>query len=128
MPTYTFRCAACGAGQSAVMSIREYIAAPPTFFCCAQPMERFFEVVPGLAIGNALAGDRHYDGMRATDGTDISTRAKHRAYMKANNLTTADDFSSTWKRDAQERTARVAGHDPSRVQDVAQAVAKHSGG
>ena len=43
-----------------------------------------------------LWGDRHYDGLRATDGADISTRTKHRAYMKANGLTTADDFTGEW--------------------------------
>jgi len=42
---------------------------------------------------NRVIGDSHYDGLRATDGTDISTRAKHRAYMKAHNLTTIDDFN-----------------------------------
>jgi len=26
----------------------------------------------------ALWGDRHYDGLQATDGSDISTRSKHR--------------------------------------------------
>jgi hypothetical protein len=46
----------------------------------------------------ALWGDRSYDGLRATDGTDISTRSKHREYMRANNLTTADDFKQTWDR------------------------------
>jgi hypothetical protein len=40
-----------------------------------------------------VIGDSHYDGLRATDGTDISTRAKHRAYMKQHNLTTIDDFN-----------------------------------
>lgn len=46
---------------------------------------------------DALISERHYDGMRATDGTDISSRAKHREYMRRNNLTTADDFRETWK-------------------------------
>jgi hypothetical protein len=45
---------------------------------------------------NRIIGDSHYEGLRATDGTDISTRAKHREYMKRNNLTTMDDFKSTW--------------------------------
>lgn len=43
-----------------------------------------------------LWGDRHYDGVRATDGTDISSRTKHREYMRANNLTTVDDFQDSW--------------------------------
>jgi hypothetical protein len=46
---------------------------------------------------NVLAGDRHYDGMQATDGTDISTRTKHREYMKKNGVTTMDDFKSVWQ-------------------------------
>lgn len=51
----------------------------------------------------ALWGDRHYDGLRATDGTDISSRKKHREYMKANNLTTVDDFKETWAQAQKER-------------------------
>jgi hypothetical protein len=53
----------------------------------------------------ALWGDRHYDGLRATDGADISTRTKHREYMKRAGLTTVDDFSQTWAkaREARER-------------------------
>jgi hypothetical protein len=35
--------------------------------------------------------------MQATDGTDISSRAKHREYMRRNNLTTAGDFTDHWK-------------------------------
>lgn len=44
----------------------------------------------------ALWGDRHYDGARATDGTDISTRTKHREYMAAHGLATVDDYKGTW--------------------------------
>ena len=47
--------------------------------------------------------DRHYDGVQATDGTDISSRKKHREYMKANGLATADDFKETWAKTQQER-------------------------
>ena len=50
-----------------------------------------------------LWNDRHYDGIKATDGTDISTRAKHRDYMKRNNLTTVDDFKDTWAKAQKER-------------------------
>ncbi len=127
MPTYAFKCQSCGYQLDTVMSIREYVAAPPTFFCCAAPMHRHFEVVPAMAITNALASERHYENLRAPDGTPIDTRAKHRAYMKANNLTTVDDFSSTWKRDAEQRAARLAGDDPTRARDVAEAVAKLGG-
>ena len=51
----------------------------------------------------ALWGDRSYDGLRATDGTDISTRTKQRAYMKANGLATADDFKDTWAKAREQR-------------------------
>jgi len=57
-----------------------------------------------MALHNALAGDRHYDGQRATDGTDISTRSKHREYMKKNGLTTVDDYKQTWAKAEKERT------------------------
>lgn len=127
MPTYTFRCAKCGDVQDTVMSISSYVKTPPTFFHCCEPMERFFEVAPAAAISNALASERHYDGLRATDGSDISTRAKHRAYMKAKGLTTADDYRETWKKAATERADRLAGNDPTRVQDVAAAVQRLTG-
>lgn len=50
-----------------------------------------------------LWSDGGYDGLRATDGTDISSRTKHREYMKANGLTTVDDFQKTWDKAAQQR-------------------------
>lgn len=51
---------------------------------------------PMRTDSGALWGDRSYDGLRAPDGTDISSRSKHRDYMKATGLTTADDFKDTW--------------------------------
>jgi len=59
--------------------------------------------------GNALNhlgklwGDRHYDGLQATDGTDISTRKKHREYMRRTGYTTVDDFTDSWARAKRER-------------------------
>jgi hypothetical protein len=123
MPTYSFRCTSCGRIDELLLSIRDYSANPPALFCCAERMGRYFDSAPGLAN----VGDRSYDGMRAPDGTDISSRAKHRAYMKANNLTTVDDFASTWKRDAEVRAARLEGHDPSRKNDLAEALQKLGG-
>lgn len=55
------------------------------------------------ADSGALWGDRSYEGMRAPDGTDISTRTKHREYMKANNLTTMDDFKDSWAKAKESR-------------------------
>lgn len=127
MPTYSFRCEACGRIEEALIPIGEYIRNPPAFFCCTTRMERYFDCVPGLAVHNALAGDRIYDGLQASDGTDISSRSKHREYMKRNNLTTIDDFTETWKRDARERADRIAGVDPTRKQDIADAIEKLGG-
>lgn len=52
-----------------------------------------------------LWGDRNYDGAQTTDGVDISTRTKHRAYMKATGLTLADDYKESWAK-AQEQRER----------------------
>jgi hypothetical protein len=71
-----------------------------------------------------VIGDRHYDGLRATDGTDISTRAKHREYMKRNNLTTMDDFSSQWKKAAQERSRYHKEGGSVTVNDVARVISQ----
>ena len=127
MPTYTHRCSVCGRTDDHLIPLGEYLRNPPAFVCCAQIMERAITVAPGLAVHNALASERHYEGLRAPDGADISSRAKHRAYMQANNLTTADDFTQTWKRAAEERAQRLEGHDPARVRDVAEAVTKLGG-
>lgn len=122
MPTYAFRCDECGRVAEPVMSISEYVRNPPALACCGALMQRYINVVPGLACHNALASERHYDGLTATDGTPIDTRAKHREYMRSRNLTTIDDYAETWKRQAQEREARMAGEDKTRAADVAQAI------
>jgi hypothetical protein len=77
-----------------------------------------------------IMGDRHYDGLRATDGTDISTRAKHKAYMKANNVTTTDDFQGTWAKEAKRRAEyfKEGKHGATRAQDVARAIARLESG
>ena len=57
----------------------------------------------------ALWGDRGYDGMRTTDGVDISSRTKHRQYMKAHGLATYDDFKGEFERREAERAAYRSG-------------------
>jgi hypothetical protein len=52
---------------------------------------------------STLWNDRSYDGLRATDGTDISSRSKHREYMKKNGYTTVDDFKQTWAKAREQR-------------------------
>jgi hypothetical protein len=54
---------------------------------------------PGPALptdAGVLWGDRSYDGSRTVDGVDISTRTKHREYMKARGLTHPSDFKNEW--------------------------------
>lgn len=116
MPTYDYKCATCGARNSVVQSMREYSAAPIRPHCHGE-MERCLSVVPGLSgVNNALAGDRHYDGMRAQDGTDISSRTKHREYMKRHGLTTYDDFKQTFAKEQEKREQfRQAQHTDSEL-------------
>ncbi len=70
----------------------------------------------------ALWNDRHYDGVRATDGTDISTRAKHRDYMKRNNLTTVDDFKDTWSSAQKQRESFYTQGGSFKRQDIERAI------
>lgn len=70
----------------------------------------------------ALWGDRSYDGLRATDGTDISSRTKHREYMKRNNLTTMDDFQNTWAKAQESRERLFTQGGTFRREDVARAI------
>lgn len=70
----------------------------------------------------ALWNDRHYDGVKATDGTDISTRAKHRDYMKRNNLTTVDDFKNTWSSAQKQRENFYTQGGSFKRQDIERAI------
>lgn len=117
MPTYTWRCASCGRIEEQLLSIGTYCRTPPAFVCCAQVMPRII-----VAPSAPLVMDSDYTGLRAPDGTDISSKAKHRQYMRERGLSTADDWTETWKRAAQERADRLAGDDPSRKGDVAAAI------
>jgi hypothetical protein len=60
------------------------------------------EAVPARRDG-LLYNDRIYDGLRADDGTDISSRSRHRDYMRQNGLTTMDDFAGEWAKARQQR-------------------------
>jgi len=54
-------------------------------------------VAPSSDAKDALImAGRFYEGTQAIDGADISTRRRHRDYMKANGLAPADDFSPGW--------------------------------
>jgi hypothetical protein len=51
---------------------------------------------PERAVSAPIITDRHYEGARATDGTDIGSRRKHQEYMKLNGLAPANDFSPSY--------------------------------
>jgi hypothetical protein len=74
-----------------------------------EPVEVTADYVAPPRDHGRVHGDLHYDGLRAPDGTDISTRTKHREYMKRTGLTTADDFSVTWQKQRAEREAYYKG-------------------
>src|SRR4030095_6600843 len=124
MPTYDYQCDRCGRRDELFRSMSDYLANPRPLFCCGSAMERRITVAPGLAFHNPLAGDRLYDGCRTSDGVDVSTRTKHRQYMKERGLTTADHFRDTWKRAAHRRAEEMAGTDPTRADDIARAIDK----
>lgn len=67
-------------------------------------------------------GDSHYDGLRATDGCDISTRAKHREYMRRHGLTTADDFRETWAKKTAHREQYLRHGGSIRRSDIIRAI------
>ena len=69
-----------------------------------------------------LWGDRHYDGLAASDGADISSRRKHREYMKRTGLTTADDFKETWARAKVARERYYTQGGSVRKQDIREAI------
>lgn len=56
--------------------------------------------------------DLYMDGARATDGADIGSRAKRRAYMQAHGVTDASDYTQAWAKKRAEREAMASGkHD-----------------
>lgn len=98
---------------------RRYIQDPQTL--------ELIEVTEGFtppmrADAGVLWGDRHYDGLKATDGADISTRTKHREYMKANGVTLADDFKDTWSKAKEARERYVQQGGSFRRQDIERAM------
>jgi len=71
-----------------------------------------------------LWGDRHYDGLSTTDGVDISSRKKHREYMKRTGLTTADDFKGEWEAARKKREDYYQRGGTIRKQDIVEAIHK----
>lgn len=70
-------------------------------------------VPPSRALDAPILAGRFYENTKATDGTDIGSRAKHAAYMKANGIAAASDFSPAYYegvRKAQELAAKRDRH------------------
>lgn len=63
-----------------------------------QPIPRV-QVMPGTC----------YDGQRAQDGTDISSRQKHHDWMRRNNLADTSDFTQAWAKAKRERERVFSG-------------------
>lgn len=132
MPTYTFRCPVCGRVEDLTTSIARYSAPefkPPVCMCPSvsanpTPMQRFFTPADPVRALDALTSDAIYDGCRTLDGVDVSTRSKHRAYMREHGLTTADDYRGEWAQAAQERAKVTEGIDPARRTDIERAIAQ----
>ncbi len=60
-----------------------------------------------------------YDGVRALDGTDISSKRKRREWMKEKSLADADDFKGTWAKAEQERAKYYEGrHDKREIRET----------
>lgn len=76
------------------------------------------------SVVGAILGDKLYSNLPLTNGADISSRTKHREYMKRHGLTTIDDFSSTFKEAEKRRIAEKHGFDPTRKMDIARAIDK----
>lgn len=73
----------------------------------------------------ALWGDRGYDGLSTTDGVDISSRSKHRQYLKRHGLATFDDYKHEFARRESEREAYYKGQKGSiSKSDIQQAIHK----
>jgi hypothetical protein len=80
------------------------------------------ETRDGARNAGLLWNDRGYDGLQATDGADISSRTKHREYMKRTGLTTVDDFSSQWARQSKERQEYMTRGGSIRRTDIERAI------
>lgn len=101
---------------------RRFIQDPVTLELVEVTADYVAPVRESAKNNGALWNDRHYDGGKATDGTDISTRAKHRDYMKRNNLTTIDDFKDTWAQAQKKREDFYTRGGSFKRQDIERAI------
>lgn len=88
------------------MTRRRYRQDPETL----ELVEITSERDPDRKLGDAsLWNDRHYEGLSATDGADISSRTKHRQYKKATGYEDFDDYKGEFARREAERNAYRSG-------------------
>ena len=59
--------------------------------------------------GYSIIGTHHYDNLQAPDGTDISSRTKHREYKARTGLVDFDDYKGTFEAAQKERDAYHSG-------------------
>lgn len=65
--------------------------------------------------------DRFMEGVRATDGTDISNRWKRREWMKRRDLVDVDDCKGMWAEAEKRREAMAQGkHDTAERREAVQ--------
>lgn len=76
-----------------------------------EPIEVGEEYAP-VDVRAPVYSDLYMDGVRATDGTDISSRAKRNEWMKRNDFVDVGDCTGMWAKAAKEREALAQGkHD-----------------
>lgn len=71
------------------------------------------DYMPSKRGDSALWNDRHYENLSTTDGVDISSRSKHRSYMRQHGLCTHDDFKGEFAKQERAREAYRKGERPS---------------
>lgn len=97
MPQYLYQCHKCNADIERFCSIKEY-ALNPVQKCpnCQTKATRVIE--PPM-----IQREKTWANLTTVDGEDISSRTKHREYMKRNNLVPFDDYKEHWEKARIER-------------------------
>ena len=60
------------------------------------------------AVNAPILSGRFYENTKATDGTDIGSRSKHRRYMSERGLTSSSDFSPRYYEGIKRERERAA--------------------
>ena len=79
-----------------------------------------------LRLHAPVIGDSHYEGLTGPQGEDVSTRTKHREFLKSSGLAMADDFKGEWATaEAQRQRFREGASDRERRTQVDRAFYDH---